>query len=419
MKQQFLAVIDDITELLIRPFIAKLDTDRERFQWNVGKCSATISLAVVLLIVWFLQFPLPGKGNVITLSMLPAGDETMQVIELPMDQGSEEEEEQEEEEVQEEPEPIVEPEEVSQPEEVVADPQPVELPPVDHGELAAQAQQATTDAVNDSNQASATPPPGTGDPYNRSGGGLAQSNMFSGKTILIYTNCHYARDNVCGNPRLSKLLKWMGFDVVFRNGYFQPSWLRHTDQLWIFAGTADREAIGKNGYKAIEKYIRGGNPTYLCAENSPFVREVWVLGHRLMKQFKVGGSYEGGRLVKVDSDNPILTGIDTIYEGSTVAKFQVNLRQLQPLLQASNGDLLAAYSPPDQKWKLVIDGGWTRYYAQYMQGGTDTGAGTELYVTNLAAWLAGAKLDRSTARSENQRLSLASHTRSTFQSTQR
>lgn len=404
MKEQFLAVIDDIVELIVRPFVTPLDTDRERFQWNVGKSSATVSLALLLLIVWCLRFPLPGKGQTITLSVLPAGEE-MQTIELPLDQGDpEQDEEQETEEIEkEEPEPEqpAEPVQESPPEEAPADTEPVELPAVDQGDLATHAQPSDTNSLSDRQLRSAIPPPGSGDPYNRSGGGLAQSNLFAGKTIVIYSNCPEALANVCGNPRLPKLLNWMGFDVKFRHGRFQPSWLSHADQLWIFAGTPQEAAIDKRGYQAIEQYIRAGKPTYLCAENAPYTREVWVLGHRLMKKFKVGGSYTGGRLIKVASSHPIFTGIQTLYEGDTIAKFQFKNRHLTPLLKASNGDLLVASSPPGGEWKLVIDGGWTRYYPMNMQGGSASGAGTELYVTNLAAWLAGANIRNRVALSEH------------------
>ena len=92
------------------------------------------------------------------------------------------------------------------------------------------------------------------------------------------------------------------------------------------------------------------------------------------------GIQKDGKGAGVAKNHLISTGVESVYEGVTVATIESN-QVLTPLIYGSAGNLIAAAYEKDGK-RLIFDGGFTRLYYKW-----DT-AGTPRYVKNAAAWLA-------------------------------
>ena len=84
----------------------------------------------------------------------------------------------------------------------------------------------------------------------------------------------------------------------------------------------------------------------------------------------------------VVSDHPIAAGIESLYEGYRIAVVEADEKTVKPLVIASTGDVVVAYVD-DGKHRMLIDGCYSRLDYKW-----DT-AGTERFLVNCAAWLAG------------------------------
>jgi hypothetical protein len=162
-------------------------------------------------------------------------------------------------------------------------------------------------------------------------------------------------------------------------------------------------------YKAVIRFLNTGGGLYLCGDNSPYLAESQrlcamlfgceprgdYLGEQLLGVYDRDGrrrTLQGPQgQIRIEKNNwqirhPLLTGIQCIYEGHTVSTLPHSQR-LTPVLRASNRRVLSAVS--NGHLRVVVDGGFTRYASDYNVGGTEKGAGTLLWATNIAAYLEG------------------------------
>ena len=262
------------------------------------------------------------------------------------------------------------------------------------------------------------PVPGINDPFNPSTAGLARKGMFQGRTLLAWTNEPYVIKRVFPTDHMVwQALRSMGFDVQLRTGRFKQEYLHGISQLWIFSGL--RTGMTSDDYKAVIRFLQDGGGLYLCGDNTPYIAESRRLCSMLF-DCEPKGDYFGEQLlgiydrdgkrrilqgpqgqIQIDKKNwqrrhPLLTGMQCIYEGHTISTLPHSQR-LTPVLRASNRRVLAAVS--NDHLRVVVDGGFTRYVPEYNVLGTEKGAGTLLWATNIAAYLEG--VEHADPRSDN------------------
>jgi hypothetical protein len=247
--------------------------------------------------------------------------------------------------------------------------------------------------------------PGADDPFNSPGGGLAQPGQFQGERLVVWTNEPWVINEIFpdDNP-LWGHLDQMGFDVHRVSGRFDTGHLSDANQIWIFAGA--RSGMGYDDYRAVEEFVKSGGGLYLCSDNDPYIAESVELCRRLFG-CRVRGNYLGRQLLgvldergrrpamlapgrpKIAHDNwqrphDLLAGINCIYEGDTISTI-TSSRNLHTVLRASNGRTLAALGKHNRR--VCVDCGFTRYFRGHYRIGTEQGAGTSLWATNVAAYL--------------------------------
>lgn len=218
---------------------------------------------------------------------------------------------------------------------------------------------------------------------------LARDGAFKGNTVAVlhfYTGEGFTFDL----PKSALAEK--GFSV-FRWANAAPpvkeleSSLEKANQLWVISDCS-RTHLTKEHIDVIERYFHSGKGVYLWGDNDPCYGDANLVGERLLG-VKMSGNLMGDQAVSIQKDGKgpgvaknhlISTGVETVYEGITVATIEGN-QVLTPLIYGSAGNLIAAAYEKDGK-RLIFDGGFTRLYYKWNT------AGTPRYVKNAAAWLA-------------------------------
>jgi hypothetical protein len=237
--------------------------------------------------------------------------------------------------------------------------------------------------------------------------GLFQDGEFKGQRILAYWypngESQYLADN---NHPLWNSLRKMGFDVTVQTGKFQASWLTGIDQLWLFSSAQADYYLTDDDLAAVAQLVQSGKSLYLLADNDPYTYEANVLGTKLFGT-PVLGNYVGQKIGYVAErnlaaeqitqfkgqytihDHVLLTGVNFIYEGSTISHFNAT-PSLDVVSLASDGQPLVGVSRL-AGGRVVLDCGFTRYFSD-PTGGLDLinqSAGALRFGENVAAYLAG------------------------------
>jgi hypothetical protein len=218
---------------------------------------------------------------------------------------------------------------------------------------------------------------------------LARDGAFKGNTVAVlhfYTGEGFTFDL----PK--KALAEKGFSTFRWTNTAPPvkeleSSLEKANQLWVISDCSATH-LTKEHLDVIEKYFNSGKGVYIWGDNDPCYGDANLVGERLLG-VKMTGNLPGDQAVGIQKDGKgagvaknhlISTGVESVYEGVTVATIEGN-QVLTPLIYGSAGNLIAAAYEKDGK-RLIFDGGFTRLYYKW-----DT-AGTPRYVKNAAAWLA-------------------------------
>jgi hypothetical protein len=184
--------------------------------------------------------------------------------------------------------------------------------------------------------------------------------------------------------------------------------LSSASQLWILS--ARKRRLNSQFLKAIYAFFHNGGGLFLCGDNRPFYKDANVISSNLFG-VTMSGDIPGRKKVMLQRahinlkpengfkrfmrvmfgvgarsragivrNHEITTGLQILYEGSTIATIKEN-KELTPILYGSAGNLVTACYDKLGK-RAVLDGGYTRLYIEW-----DT-AGTARFVKNVAAWLA-------------------------------
>ncbi|MGC4119565.1 MAG: hypothetical protein QM765_34340 [Myxococcales bacterium] len=165
--------------------------------------------------------------------------------------------------------------------------------------------------------------------------------------------------------------------------------LEKSCQLWVIA--TDSPQLTEEHVAIIKRFFDAGHGVYIWGDNEPYYADANVLGRALLG-VQMSGNLMGHQVVGLQQKpggpgllpkHLVMTGIEQIYEGITIATIAPN-QQLTPLIYGSAGNFVTGLYERDGK-RAIFDGGFTRLYNNW-----DT-AGTARYVKNAAVWLAHAE----------------------------
>jgi hypothetical protein len=251
------------------------------------------------------------------------------------------------------------------------------------------------------------------------GADWVKDGEFKGKRILIAV--YYwegpALDSVPMN-HVPKVLRDMGFTVDIQRQPAHLPDLAKYDQVWVVSGSAS--TFDQTDVQKLRDHLKKGRGVYVLADNTPFTYEANVIAGALYG-VSLSGGYDGGQVVNVVApgkvkqmvdeamkkgdmnklmelrragflngklyaeDHELLSGIEQIFEGITVAAQTIS-KDLEVILRDSaNENLVSVSKRPGEL--LVIDGAFTRLYC-----GWEANAATSTrWYRNVAAYLAGKK----------------------------
>ena len=186
-------------------------------------------------------------------------------------------------------------------------------------------------------------------------------------------------------------LKRKGFEVDLFGIASPESLKKKLDgacQLWVLSdGNVN---LNNEHRRVIRDYYERGGGLYILGDNHPLFADANKITQELVG-VTMGGDTYGDRVIGVQktpdtpgiaAGHPIATGIVNLYEGITIATVGTDKKLVRPLVISSDCNVVTA-CVDDGKHRMLIDGGFTRLFHKW-----DT-AGTDRFVMNCAAWLAG------------------------------
>lgn len=219
---------------------------------------------------------------------------------------------------------------------------------------------------------------------------LAVDGAFDGQTIVIvdYYSFQYSQD--FSGPK--NAVKDKGFSML-RYNQAPPvkefaKLLEKANQFWLISSCDNTVHLTAEHQKLIKAFFEEGRGVYLWGDNDPCNADADAMA-KMLVDARVTGDLPGDQTVKISSgsgkpgmvkDHLLSTGVETVYEGVTVATVKP-AGVMTPVIWGSAGNLVAAAYEKNGR-RLIVDGGFTRLSYKW-----DT-AGTGRYIKNAAAWLA-------------------------------
>jgi hypothetical protein len=220
---------------------------------------------------------------------------------------------------------------------------------------------------------------------------LCKDGAHKGKTIIILS--------IGGGTSLDRVtpaLQTKGFSVVSHKTLPSSQALRlelsKACQIWIISDCSRSVHYKPKHIEAIKDFFDSGKGVYIWGDNDPCYADANALGKALLG-VDMWGNTPGQQVVKKSLGpgkpgfvtHPITTGLNSIYEGITIATIG-EAQNIQPIMRGSANNVVTAVYDRDGK-RAVIDGGFTRLWPQFW-GKT---AGTARFVKNAACWLVNPK----------------------------
>lgn len=216
---------------------------------------------------------------------------------------------------------------------------------------------------------------------------LATDGAFEGQTVAVL---HFYTGEGFDFSLPKAALKEKGFSVFRWLNTPPPAReleekLKGASQLWLIS-SSDRRLTDEH-IAVIKRFFDAGHGVYIWGDNEPYYGDANALGQALLG-VQMRGNVMGGQPVPLQTSagkagvrpNHLLsTGIETVYEGITIATIDDN-QVLTPIIWGSANNIVTSAFEKDGK-RALFDGGFTRLFL-----GWET-AGTARYVKNAAAWL--------------------------------
>ena len=213
---------------------------------------------------------------------------------------------------------------------------------------------------------------------------LAVDGAFEGQTVAVLDLVGLD----LAAPRAA--LHEKGFAMFTWRGAPAPAELEKklalATQLWVIS-SGSRQLTNAH-IAVIKTWFDEGHGVYIWGDNDPLYADANAVGKALFGVEMHGNTFgdhpvglqRGTSKPGVRPNHLISTGIETVYEGITIATIDDN-QALTPLIHGSAGNVVAAIYDKDNK-RAIMDGGFTRLFYKWES------AGTARYIKNAAAWLA-------------------------------
>ena len=219
---------------------------------------------------------------------------------------------------------------------------------------------------------------------------LAVDGAFDGQTIVIVDFYSFTYNQDFSGPK--NAVKEKGFSMLRYNQAPAISefsrLLEKANQFWLISSCDNTVHLTVEHQKLIKAFFDEGRGVYLWGDNDPCNADADALA-KMLVDARVTGDLPGDKTVKISAgpgkpgmvrDHLLSTGVETVYEGVTVATVKP-AGAMTPVIWGSAGNLVAA-AYENHGRRLIVDGGFTRLSYKW-----DT-AGTGRYIKNAAAWLA-------------------------------
>lgn len=242
---------------------------------------------------------------------------------------------------------------------------------------------------------------------------LAVDGAFDGQTVLIIDQT----GNTLVNTRAALKEKGLA-SVVFPNGRTPTvaelrDALKKSCQLWLISNGDQR--LSDEHIALIKAFFEAGHGVYLWGDNDPLYVDTNRIANALVPGLRMEGNIlgevavgiaDGDARVGLRAGHLITTGLEHLYEGTSIATIQFTPGQgrnlelydghpgpsrsprlpqgFTPILYGSAGNLVTVAYEKDGK-RLIMDGGFTRLAVSWDD------AGTARYVKNAASWLVHAE----------------------------
>ncbi|MDP2275329.1 MAG: hypothetical protein Q8K32_31575 [Archangium sp.] len=239
---------------------------------------------------------------------------------------------------------------------------------------------------------------------------LAVDGAFDGQTVLILDQV----GNTLANTRTA--LREKGLNTVIYPSGATPSpaelkkALAKSCQLWLIS--TGSPLLNAEHIALIKAFFDAGHGVYIWGDNEPLYADANILASALVPGLRMEGNLAGNQVVGIADGSAkvglraghlITTGLEHLYEGTSIATVQFTRpagrnpalfdggersaarapklpEGFTSLLYGSAGNLVTVAYEKDGK-RLMMDGGFTRLAVSWDD------AGTARYVKNAAAWL--------------------------------
>ena len=248
---------------------------------------------------------------------------------------------------------------------------------------------------------------------------LSPDNAFTGQRILVL-QLYSDGDFSFAKPKASLERKGFAVDLYTRMPSVEvfTDALKRACQLWVIsthkAPSARHPAPcsvpwGPPGgpgatvtaayMPAIQKLVDLKKGLFIWGDNDPYNADAnFILAHLTQTHsLSLTGNYMGDTVLSEaegergwempgfyngDNRNLVFTGIESIYEGETIASIKGPTKEYRSIMRASDGQVVTGVHDRDGV-RIMIDGGFTRLFDSRW----DRTAGTARFVTNAACWL--------------------------------
>jgi hypothetical protein len=221
---------------------------------------------------------------------------------------------------------------------------------------------------------------------------LSPDGSFIGETIAVlqlYTGegFTFAEPTAALECKGFTILRWTSVpsERAFKEG------LKKSCQLWIISDASTTLPSGH--LSLVRQLVDDRKGLFVWADNDPFT----VAANQVLaaipetSSLKLKGNYIGDKVLCEASDTGsgsgfskhlVTTGLEKLYEGITVASVKGMQAVHVPIIRASDGTVITAFTEQNGK-RILMDGGFTRL----MPDRWNRTAGTARFVTNAACWL--------------------------------
>jgi len=227
---------------------------------------------------------------------------------------------------------------------------------------------------------------------------LSPDHVFKGQRVAVLQL--YSKGNFTfASPKAA--LEQKGFAVTLWTAMPDlatfNSELNVACQLWIISTHGDAAGRWTAGHlDRVQRLVDEKKGLFLWGDNDPYNADAnRVLGHlRETNGLSLAGNYHADKVVGLHDDadraegagfaanHLVTTGLESLYEGITIASIVGPTKQYRTIIRASDGKPVTALRDRNGV-RIMIDGGFTRLFCDRWS----KTAGTARFVTNAACWL--------------------------------